>query len=213
MTQAFLHCITLLESSNIRYVIIGGSAVVLHGVSRFTPDLNVCVDWEEETISYFLRLLKADSMFSLEEEQLTKKIAASKSTGETRDAQASDWLFPVYSDSLAPFRLELMIQSPLPFELLLRNSIRASITQEISTSVCSFDDLLKMKELAGRGQDAVDHMNLRIAQALVTGADLPENDVDPEYVETLREFVHLSTAERFAWLESMLSQYRSLLGG
>ena len=37
-----------LQASNVRYVVVGGTAVILHGVPRTTADLDVVVDLAAE---------------------------------------------------------------------------------------------------------------------------------------------------------------------
>ena len=42
-----------LQKNNIRYAVAGGIALVLHGVVRFTADLDLIVDLEQENLKRF----------------------------------------------------------------------------------------------------------------------------------------------------------------
>jgi len=50
---------TILNEKNVRYVVIGGIALVLHGVLRMTVDLDLIIDLEEENIDRFLSAMKS----------------------------------------------------------------------------------------------------------------------------------------------------------
>lgn len=43
-----------LEGERIRYVVVGGVAMVLHGVVRFTADLDLILDFSRENLVRFL---------------------------------------------------------------------------------------------------------------------------------------------------------------
>lgn len=47
-----------LEEQKIRYAVVGGVALVLHGVVRFTADLDLIVELEQENLTRFLRLMQ-----------------------------------------------------------------------------------------------------------------------------------------------------------
>lgn len=50
---------TILNEKNVRYVVIGGIALVLHGVLRMTVDLDLIIDLEEGNIDRFLSAMKS----------------------------------------------------------------------------------------------------------------------------------------------------------
>jgi len=45
----------VLQKNNIRYAVAGGVALVLHGVVRFTADVDLIVDLEQENLRRFVR--------------------------------------------------------------------------------------------------------------------------------------------------------------
>ncbi len=46
--RVFHDILRALEANNVRYVLVGGVAVVLHGFARFTKDLDLVVDLHPE---------------------------------------------------------------------------------------------------------------------------------------------------------------------
>jgi hypothetical protein len=61
LTEKFLSVLNALQKEHVDYVLIGGFAIVLHGGTRFTEDMDIFVKTTEENI---LRLRKAlDSVF------------------------------------------------------------------------------------------------------------------------------------------------------
>jgi len=46
-----------LRKNNVRYAVAGGVALVLHGIVRFTADLDLIVDLEQENLKRFLRTM------------------------------------------------------------------------------------------------------------------------------------------------------------
>lgn len=58
----FLRSLTLINQSGISYVVVGGFAVVMHGVNRFTPDLNVVVSFEEAPLKRLFELFTSSEL-------------------------------------------------------------------------------------------------------------------------------------------------------
>jgi len=46
-----------LDSSSIRFILVGGVAVVLHGVPRTTMDLDLVIDLEEGNVRRFVEVM------------------------------------------------------------------------------------------------------------------------------------------------------------
>ena len=48
-----------LEKENIDYAVIGGVAVVLYGYVRFTKDIDLLIDFSEDNVRRFIKVLAA----------------------------------------------------------------------------------------------------------------------------------------------------------
>ncbi len=57
MTMYYESVFKALQENNVRYAVAGGVALVLHGVVRFTADLDLIVDLEPENLSRFVHTM------------------------------------------------------------------------------------------------------------------------------------------------------------
>ena len=129
--------LSLLNAHKVKYVIIGASAMPVHGYSRHTKDIDIFIEATEENA--------AKTMFALEEcgydvidltieELLEKKIL------------------------LRQYILETDIHSSVAgatWEEIWKSKVQAEL-QGVITYFASLDDLIKMKKAAGRGKDIDD---------------------------------------------------------
>ncbi len=135
---------SLLKSLNhhkVRFVIIGGNAVIAHGFVRATQDIDIFVAPTQENMEKTFKALGAcgyDLMGMTIDEALTKKM-----------------LFRGYilRTDIHPF------VTGIDFETLWKNKIQL-IFQEEEVYFSSLDDLIVMKKAAGRPQDQEDLRHL-----------------------------------------------------
>lgn len=57
MTIFYEDVLRALEARSIRFVLVGGVAVILHGVPRTTADLDVVIDLDEGNVSRFVGVM------------------------------------------------------------------------------------------------------------------------------------------------------------
>ncbi len=63
MSENFLKEIIIALSENqVRFIIFGGVAIVLHGVERMTLDLDISLDMEQENLLRFLEVMKKENL-------------------------------------------------------------------------------------------------------------------------------------------------------
>lgn len=209
LTNPFLRVIEALNESGHPYVIVGGFAVVMYGVSRFTPDMNIVVPFEPETLPKLVEILKSKSFQSagdtITQEQFFDKNEREKLSDE------GHWFFSLVDGQAPTFRIDLFLKHPMPFEELRKESSLITIKGH-EVRICSPDHLFQMKKIAGRGQDLADVENLEIALvveeccgdlAKIKGR-LPENAHDR--LDDLTEFRKLSADEKIDWLMEMLTE-------
>lgn len=148
-----------LNRAGVRYVLVGGIALIRHGVVRATRDVDAMLAPEQDNVER-VRVLIAE-------------------WGATRPDGS-----PVQSDVLTPGRqihlatphgdLDLLAElaPPLTFEELLgRADVRR--VDGVETPICSLADLVALKRIAGRAQDEVDLRQLETAHG-----DLPDSRHD-----------------------------------
>ncbi len=158
-----------LNLARVRYVVVGGVAVVLHGYARLTNDLDLAVDLAPQEAGKAIDTL---TQFGLRPQ------AAVKAGDFSDPAQRERWVLEkrlvVFSlwDPSNPMRVvDLFVQNPIPFDDLWN---RSELVQLDNTSVriAAIPDLIALKRLAGRERDREDIEALElILQARARGGD------------------------------------------
>ncbi len=146
-----------LNEAGVRYVVVGGLAVVLHGHARLTVDVDLIVDLDEK------EALKAiETLVGL---GLRPRVPVNPRDFADRSIRASwtqDRGMQVFSmfDPSNPMRVvDLFVSHPVPFEELWSRSIVFEL-RETTVRVASIPDLIHLKRLAGRplDQDDIEHL-------------------------------------------------------
>ena len=143
----------VLNQDRVRYIVVGGVAVVLHGHARFTADIDLVVDLDPSAARLAIRSLTG--MGLQPRVPVEPEAFADPEQRQAWIEQRGMMVFSLY-DPGDPLRtVDLFVQSPIPFdELWSRSKLIALPTGEVR--VASLDDLIKMKKTAGRPQDAAD---------------------------------------------------------
>lgn len=140
-----------------RFVIVGGVAVVLHGYVRATVDLDLVVDLESEPA-----ILAIEALERLGLRPSIPVNAAEFASMENRTRWRSEKNMLAFSmiDPNDAFRhVDLLIDSPVSFQELFRDSFQAE-TFGIPIRVASIEHLIQMKRQAGRPKDLLDVQHL-----------------------------------------------------
>ena len=142
-----------LNATGSRYVVVGGLATVLHGYARLTADVDLIVDLAPQPAR---RLVEA--LVDLGLSPRAPVDAVDFADPARRERWADEKGMQVFSlvDGANPMRaVDLFVRSPIDFELLWS---RAQVMPLESTEVrvASLDDLIALKQLAGRPQDVDD---------------------------------------------------------
>jgi len=133
-----------LNRCKLKYLVIGGFAVNLHGLYRLTRDLDLMIDISEDNLEKFINLMKKLGYAS------TVAIEKSKNTAALS--------FRLDKDDYK--QIDVFLKNPINF---LRAYKRRKLFKFGKTSVAcvGLKDLLAMKELAGRDRDWIDIGYLR----------------------------------------------------
>ena len=147
-----------LESSRVKYLVIGGVAVNLYGVQRATGDIDLLLAMEKDNIFKFIELSKKLGLVPkapVKAEDLADP-AKLKAWREEKNMRVFSFIHPDYSYVM----IDIMTDNYISFEEAYkkRNILPA---WGIHVSCVSLDDLIKLKEIAGREQDLADIDALR----------------------------------------------------
>jgi hypothetical protein len=142
-----------LNGADVRYVVVGGVAVVLHGHARLTADLDLAVDLEPEAARRALESLAGTGLVPAAPVE-----AAGFADPATRARWAEEKGMKVFSlhDPDDPMRIvDLFVESPIDFEGLWERA-EVMTLGETSVRVASIEDLIQMKRMVGRPRDLED---------------------------------------------------------
>lgn len=147
-----------LRDGDVRFVLVGGTAVILHGVPRTTADLDIVIDLEESNVR---RLIEV--MTRLGFHPRAPVPSADLASAERR----REWIeekgmraFTFQRPGRLLDEVDVIIDSPLGFAELIREA-RVLEAAGLRLPVASPRHLIQMKEATGRDQDAADADALR----------------------------------------------------
>jgi len=135
----FLDFLELCNKHSVKYLVIGGYAVSIHGYPRYTKDLDICIESSEQNAKNMVLVLKDFGFASL---------------GLTQD----DFLKKNLVTQLGyePLRIDILNDMDnVPFEQAWKNK-RDVQYEGITINFIGYAELLKLKEKAGRPQDLAD---------------------------------------------------------
>lgn len=141
------------NAARIRYVVVGGVAVVLQGHARLTVDLDLVVDLAVEPALTALDLL-ADLGYRPRLPVDPHDFARAE-VREQWVRERNLQVFSFYHPGDPLLEIDLFATNPLPFEELLERADVVTLGCTL-VPVASLSDLLSLKRLAGRAQDLED---------------------------------------------------------
>jgi hypothetical protein len=161
---------TALNDAAIRYVVVGGLAVVLHGHARLTVDVDLVIDLDEEHARRTI-----DTLVQLGLQPRVPVNPIDFANRSIREGWIRDRGMQVFSmiDPSNPMRVvDLFVDHPLPFEELWSRSVKLEL-QNTTMRIASIPDLIRLKRMAGRPQDKADIAQL---EAILRAMKKSEDD-------------------------------------
>lgn len=159
MDLDYLGIFRALNRSGIDYLVVGGLAVNFHGIPRMTYDIDLMVHVEPQNVLKLVSLLTGwgykpkipvDPRDLADEEKRNSWIAEKGMVA-----------FNFYSDKHPIGEIDLVIESPIPYDQLKKNAVIIEIQGE-KIRVVSLHDLIQLKRHAGRKQDLADAEHLEM---------------------------------------------------
>ncbi len=161
LLHSFESILLALNRARVRYLVVGGVAVVMHGVDRTTHDLDVYPALNRTNL---LRAVRA--LTKLGFRPMLPVPAESVADAETREHWVRKRHLMVFSlldprDPLHP--VDLMVIERVPFKEAWSRRARYRI-RGFEVPLMSIPDLVRMKRMAGRQRDRSDIESLRRLQ-------------------------------------------------
>jgi hypothetical protein len=146
-----------LNDAGVRYVVVGGLAVVLHGHARLTADVDLAVDLEDQEARRAIDALVG--MGLCPRVPVDPKEFADRSVREGWIRDRGMQVFSMFDPSNPMRVVDLFAENPIPFEDLWAHAQKVSL-RTTTVRVASIPDLIHLKRLAGRPQDLADIAHL-----------------------------------------------------
>ena len=145
----FKDLLNLFEKHKIRYLIVGGYAVMKYSEPRFTKDLDIFIATDQENAKAVFKALKE---------------FGAPLVNLTSDDFAREGYF--YQMGRPPLRVDIMMSIPgITFEEAWKNREIVQL-QNFKVLFISKSDLIRTKEASGRPQDKIDVEKLKEAEQL-----------------------------------------------
>jgi hypothetical protein len=147
-----------LQRAQVRFLVVGGVAVVAHGVIRYTNDLDLVFAFDEDNLRKGVQ--------ALEELGFKASIpitAAAFADPENRRRWAHEKNMLVFQMALFAeddLPIDIFIEPPFDFEQEYVNASHCELAPDLFVPVVSVDRLIAMKRQAGRPRDLEDVANL-----------------------------------------------------
>lgn len=130
-----------LQEAGVRFLVVGGHALAVHGLSRATVDLDIFVEPSAENAAQLLKALRAFG-------------APLKTHGVTQADFEHEGT--VYQMGLPPNRIDLITMiDGVTFEQAWTGRVEAAVDNTVVPFI-GFEDLLQNKRAAGRPKDLAD---------------------------------------------------------
>lgn len=148
-----------LNELGVDYLVVGGLAVNFHGVPRMTYDIDLMILLQSENI---LKLIGKLTQWGYK----PKIPIDPRSLAD--EAKRNSWIqekgmkaLNFYSETLPIGEIDLIIDSPIPYDRLKSRAIEFELQEEKVPTV-SIHDLIELKLHSGRKQDLSDVEHLKV---------------------------------------------------
>lgn len=142
-----------LSDAGVKYLVVGGVAVNLHGHARFTGDLDLVVFLDGENLSKMDKAMKEMGYVERLPISLT-------SLGDKK--QVKEWVkkknfkaFTYFPLNENPLQVDIIIDESLQFEKIAKDCVVKKIG-DLDIPVISINGLIEMKKKASRSKDLED---------------------------------------------------------
>ena len=147
-----------LNRADVRYLVVGGVAVVLHGYLRATADLDLVVQLEPDNVKRAVQALGESGW-----KPRAPVAAESLADPQTRRSWITEKgmrVFSLWNPNVPTLEVDLFVDEPFDFDTVYARSVKVKL-DVTETRIIALDDLIALKQQAGRHQDLADVEALR----------------------------------------------------
>lgn len=154
----YLDLFKALEKHKVRYLLVGGLAMNLHGVPRTTMDVDLVLALDPANLKAFLGTVETLRL---------RPVAPVDTNGLLDPAQRQKWVkeknmlaFALRPPDVQGPTVDVLIDPPVDIEAALARTVWREV-QGVRIPLISVEDLIRLKEKSGRAQDRSDIEHLR----------------------------------------------------
>lgn len=149
----FLDIFRKFNEKQLDYVVIGGVALVMHGVVRMTADLDLVVALDRSNLEKLVEAMEDLGYRPRVPEPATALLDPEKRKVLREEKNME--VFSFYAPAKPLALMDIMINEVLPFQTIRDNAVFMSL-ETTRIPVASIDDLIALKRISGRRQDLED---------------------------------------------------------
>lgn len=142
-----------LGDADVKFVLVGGFAVQLHGFVRTTIDLDVALAMDDENLARFITVAR---QFGLEPViPVPLESLADSAKIEQWHREKGMIAFALREPQIGGSVVDVIVRPIVPFDELLARGIEVDLFDR-KIKIAAIDDLVTMKRIAGRPKDRID---------------------------------------------------------
>lgn len=153
-----------LYENKIRYILVGGLAVSLHGAVRFTADVDIILSLDNENVKDFISMMNKLGY---------KPKVPVDPVDFTNPQKRKEWIdnknmkvFSFYNPEKPIEIVDVFVDNPIDFENMYNRKV-VKKAKNIEIPIASIDDLIELKKISGRDQDKLDINKLQELKKLL----------------------------------------------
>jgi len=152
-----------LNYNEVKYLIVGGLAVNLHGVPRFTKDLDIIIEMTPQNIKRFIEVIKELRYIP----KVPVKLEQFISPGNRKKWQKEKHMkaFNLICLDKPYEEIDIVINTPIKFKTVYQKREEIK-TGKLLLPLINIDNLIEMKKFSGRKQDLADIESLQKVKKL-----------------------------------------------
>lgn len=143
-----------LNDAKVKYLVVGGLAVVAHGYERLTVDVDLVIGLEHENITRGLRSLSSAGWHMII--PVTPEQFADPLQRESWRKEKNLVALKLWSDLHKRTPIDVFVYEPFDFDREFKRAKWENIGGALPAPIVSYEALLAMKKEAGREKDLLD---------------------------------------------------------
>ncbi len=149
----YLELLRALEREQVRYVLVGGVAVNLHGIGRLTLDVDLMLALDGENLTRFISAVRQFDVKPVIPVPLEDFMDEQKVRGWIEQkGMLAFALRP--ADPMAP-TVDVLVKPVVPFEEAYARHVTRRI-EDVTVRIAAIEDIIRLKTNTGREKDEAD---------------------------------------------------------